>query len=181
MVSFSLRQRIFLYPIPDTRPVSFHLSQFDVDPPRHAVPTRAFPDSMGARGWSHGNVCNGGRLADFVAISRFDFLVFGFPCIRLNRSRNLRAQCDGGCAEFASEFQSQQFPSQAALEPGLCRPGFLDLPAVFVERDLDRLWKRFAKGVGDEQGTLAVFRGAQHGLPALRMPRGAREMSRRDV
>jgi hypothetical protein len=28
MVSFSLRQRIFLYPIPDTRPVSFHLSQF---------------------------------------------------------------------------------------------------------------------------------------------------------
>jgi hypothetical protein len=43
------------------------------------------------------------------------------------------------------------------------------LPAAFVERDLDGFRKRFPKGVDDEQRVLAVFRGAEHGLPALRV------------
>ena len=78
-------------------------------------------------------------------------------------------QADNGGAELASEVELQGFAFEGCREPLFFGPGLIDFPSAFSERDLHGLRKRFAEGVGDEQGAFAVFRGAQDGLPALRV------------
>jgi hypothetical protein len=63
----------------------------------------------------------------------------------------------------------RSFAFECCLQTMFFRPSLLDFATSLGEWDLHGLRKRFAEGVGDEQGAFAILRGAQYGLPTLRV------------
>ena len=85
------------------------------------------------------------------------------------RNQSDPSQADHAGAEFAAEVELQGFAFECCLQTMFFRPSLLDFATSLGEWDLHGLRKRFAEGVGDEQGAFAILRGAQYGLPTLRV------------